>query len=138
MNSKLTFLSFGYNNGKPAEGFVYNLKNMKSPNGDLRKKYTGKDSELQRAVFDLNKELYEKIVEDLKQKIESNNEDLTFCFGCHEGVHRSVSFVEKLSLENWEGYEVIVIHRDLKNKSTKIDKKNIIRKNRDIKKQFLN
>ena len=70
MNSKLTLLSFGYNNGKPSNVFIYNLKNIKSPSSDLRKKYTGKDLELQRVVFDLNKEIYEKILEDLQEKIQ--------------------------------------------------------------------
>jgi RNase adaptor protein for sRNA GlmZ degradation len=142
LTKEITLISFGYLHGKPKTyrgDYVISIKNMFSVSKDIRDKYDGTSVELQKALLNIqaNKEQYESIIVDLKEKLNDilnspKDEDINIFIGCEAGKHRSVAVVSMLKKELSEIIKNMIIedrehkeitlkveHRDLNNNSQK-------------------
>lgn len=123
----LLFTSFGFKNGIPLDAdFVFDVRSLPNPHYDpILKPLTGKDEAVQ--TFLANQPAAIEMLADIAHYIQKwlpsfnadNRSYLTVAIGCTGGQHRSVYFVEQLSLHfkqhfiNNNKQQVIVRHREL-------------------------
>lgn len=118
----LLFTSFGFKNGIPLDAdFVFDIRSLPNPHYDpILKKLTGKDAAVQ--TFLANQPAAIEMLADIQHYIQKwlpsfnadNRSYLTVAIGCTGGQHRSVYFVEQLSLHfKQQKQQVIIRHREL-------------------------
>jgi len=114
-------ISFGFKYGVPSESnLVYDLRFLPNPFfvPEL-KKLTGKDSSVQKYLFDKEEvlEYWDKFGDFLNYSLNSYHREGRFfanvSIGCTGGKHRSVSFVERLCKQKWPNISFLPYHRDL-------------------------
>ena len=118
----ITLMSFGFRYGVPNNvNILWDVRFLPNPyfDFDLRP-LTGKDQEIQDFVFrqETTVLFYSQLREMILQTIPAykieGKRNLTIALGCTGGKHRSVSLVERLSLElKGQGEEIRLRHRDL-------------------------
>ena len=118
----LLFTSFGFKNGIPLDAdFVFDVRSLPNPHYDpILKPLTGKDAPVQAFlqkepnVHAMLADIQGYIEKWLPSFIADNRSYLTVAIGCTGGQHRSVYFVEQLSLYfNEQKQQVIIRHREL-------------------------
>ena len=118
----LLFTSFGFKNGIPLDAdFVFGVRSLPNPHYDpILKPLTGKDAPVQAFlqkepnVHAMLADIQGYIEKWLPSFIADNRSYLTVAIGCTGGQHRSVYFVEQLSLYFKEQkQQVIIRHREL-------------------------
>ena len=118
----LLFTSFGFKNGIPLDAdFVFDVRSLPNPHYDpILKPLTGKDAPVQAFlqkepnVHAMLADIQGYIEKWLPSFIADNRSYLTVAIGCTGGQHRSVYFVEQLSLYFKEQkQQVIIRHREL-------------------------
>lgn len=123
----LLFTSFGFKNGIPLDAdFVFDVRSLPNPHYDpILKPLTGKDAAVQ--TFLANQPAAIEMLADIQHYVQKwlpsfnadNRSYLTVAIGCTGGQHRSVYFVEQLSmhfkkhLNNNYKQQVIIRHREL-------------------------
>jgi UPF0042 nucleotide-binding protein len=118
----LLFTSFGFKNGIPLDAdFVFDIRSLPNPHYDpILKTLTGKDAAVQ--MFLANQPAAIEMLADIQHYIQKwlpsfnadNRSYLTVAIGCTGGQHRSVYFVEQLSLYfKQQKQQVIIRHREL-------------------------
>ncbi len=118
----LLFTSFGFKNGIPLDAdFVFDIRSLPNPHYDpILKTLTGKDAAVQ--MFLANQPAAIEMLADIQHYIQKwlpsfnadNRSYLTVAIGCTGGQHRSVYFVEQLSLYfKQQKQQVILRHREL-------------------------
>ncbi|CAN4265412.1 COG1660 Predicted P-loop-containing kinase [Methylophilaceae bacterium] len=118
----LLFTSFGFKNGIPLDAdFVFDIRSLPNPHYDpILKTLTGKDAAVQ--MFLANQPAAIEMLADIQHYIQKwlpsfnadNRSYLTVAIGCTGGQHRSVYFVEQLSLYfKQQKHQVIIRHREL-------------------------
>lgn len=118
----LLFTSFGFKNGIPLDAdFVFDIRSLPNPHYDpILKILTGKDAAVQ--TFLANQPAAIEMLADIQHYIQKwlpsfnadNRSYLTVAIGCTGGQHRSVYFVEQLSLHfKQQKQQVIIRHREL-------------------------
>jgi len=118
----LLFTSFGFKNGIPLDAdFVFDIRSLPNPHYDpILKTLTGKDVAVQ--MFLANQPAAIEMLADIQHYIQKwlpsfnadNRSYLTVAIGCTGGQHRSVYFVEQLSLYfKQQKQQVIIRHREL-------------------------
>lgn len=118
----LLFTSFGFKNGIPLDAdFVFDVRSLPNPHYDpILKPLTGKDAPVQAFlqkesnVNAMLTDIQSYIAKWLPSFVADNRSYLTVAIGCTGGQHRSVYFVEQLSLYFKEQkQQVIIRHREL-------------------------
>ena len=118
----LLFTSFGFKNGIPLDAdFVFDVRSLPNPHYDpILKPLTGKDAPVQAFlqkepnVNEMLTDIQNYIAKWLPSFVADNRSYLTVAIGCTGGQHRSVYFVEQLSLYFKEQkQQVIIRHREL-------------------------
>jgi RNase adapter protein RapZ len=120
-NLVLLFTSFGFKNGIPLDAdFVFDVRSLPNPHYDpILRPYTGKDDvikqflEKQSNVVEMLADIQQYIEKWLPSFIADNRSYLTIAIGCTGGQHRSVYFVEQLSLYFKQKQKVMIRHREL-------------------------
>ncbi|VBB18967.1 RNase adaptor protein RapZ [Yasminevirus sp. GU-2018] len=163
LTKNVTFVSFGYGNGKPRvdrDDVIISVKDMFSVHKSLRDKYDGTSTELQRALLDIeaNQTRYESLIEEVTAKLlevfnSEYDEEISVYIGCEAGRHRSVAvvcmlekeipgIVRKMEIIDRANREIgfKIEHRDLNNEGRRQNKKDINQsrsKRRDAKTRFV-
>ncbi len=118
----LLFTSFGFKNGIPLDAdFVFDVRSLPNPHYDpILKPQTGKDAPVQAFlqkepnVNEMLTDIQNYIAKWLPSFVADNRSYLTVAIGCTGGQHRSVYFVEQLSMYFKEQrQQVIIRHREL-------------------------
>lgn len=118
----LLFTSFGFKNGIPLDAdFVFDVRSLPNPHYDpILKPLTGKDAPVQAFlqkepnVNEMLTDIQNYIAKWLPSFVADNRSYLTVAIGCTGGQHRSVYFVEQLSMYFKEQrQQVIIRHREL-------------------------
>ena len=118
----LLFTSFGFKNGIPLDAdFVFDVRSLPNPHYDpILKPLTGKDAPVQAFlqkesnVNAMLTDIQSYIAKWLPSFVADNRSYLTVAIGCTGGQHRSVYFVEQLSMYFKEQrQQVIIRHREL-------------------------
>lgn len=118
----LLFTSFGFKNGIPLDAdFVFDVRSLPNPHYDpILKPLTGKDAPVQAFlqkepnVNEMLTDIQSYIAKWLPSFVADNRSYLTVAIGCTGGQHRSVYFVEQLSLYFKEQKQPVIIrHREL-------------------------
>ncbi|MCB9493416.1 MAG: RNase adapter RapZ [Epsilonproteobacteria bacterium] len=117
----VNLLSFGFKYGVPSESnLVYDLRFLPNPHFiEHLKPLTGKNKEVQDYLFNntVAEEYWEKLSGFLHYSLEKFYQEgrffVTVAIGCTGGKHRSVTFVEKLSQQNWPHIRFLTTHRDI-------------------------
>ena len=117
----VTFLSFGYKHGLPAEAdVVLDVRFLPNPYFIERLSASnGLDAEVARFVLDGPdaRDFVSRIVEFLKFSLPRYEREgkayLTVAIGCTGGRHRSVAMVEEIVRRLGDGWSVTIRHRDL-------------------------
>jgi RNase adapter protein RapZ len=123
----LLFKSFGFKNGIPLDAdFVFDVRSLPNPHYDpILKPLTGKDAPIQAflentpAVLEMLADIQHYVEKWLPSFVQDNRSYLTVAIGCTGGQHRSVYFVEQLSLYfggahfKQQKQKVITRHREL-------------------------
>ncbi|MES2501365.1 MAG: RNase adapter RapZ [Pseudomonadota bacterium] len=118
----LLFTSFGFKNGIPLDAdFVFDVRSLPNPHYDpILKPLTGKDAAVQ--TFLANQPAAIEMLADIQHYVQKwlpsfnadNRSYLTVAIGCTGGQHRSVYFVEQLSMHfKQQKQQVIIRHREL-------------------------
>lgn len=118
----LLFTSFGFKNGIPLDAdFVFDIRSLPNPHYDpILKPLTGKDAAVQ--TFLANQPAAIEMLADIQHYVQKwlpsfnadNRSYLTVAIGCTGGQHRSVYFVEQLSMHfKKQKQQVIIRHREL-------------------------
>ncbi len=118
----LLFTSFGFKNGLPLDAdFVFDVRSLPNPHYDpTLRPLTGKDAPI-KAFLEKEPEAIEMLA-DIQHYVEKwlpsfdadNRSYLTVAIGCTGGQHRSVYFVEQLSVYfKQQKQKVIIRHREL-------------------------
>lgn len=117
----ISLVSFGFKFGVPAESnLVCDLRFLPNPYfiPEL-KSFNGKDEVIQNFLFSKPDvlEYWQHLKSFLEYSINKYHEEGRFfanvSIGCTGGKHRSVAFVEKLSLQSWKNVAFLVTHRDI-------------------------
>lgn len=118
----LLFTSFGFKNGIPLDAdFVFDVRSLPNPHYDLAlRPLTGKDApvkaflEKQVAAVEMLADIQHYVEKWLPSFNRDNRSYLTIAIGCTGGQHRSVYFVEQLSIYfKAQQQKVIIRHREL-------------------------
>ncbi len=118
----LLFKSFGFKHGIPLDAdFVFDVRSLPNPHYDpTLKPLTGKDAPVQAflentpAVLEMLADIQHYVEKWLPSFIQDNRSYLTVAIGCTGGQHRSVYFVEQLSVRfKQQKQYVITRHREL-------------------------
>ncbi|MBC8122435.1 MAG: RNase adapter RapZ [Gemmatimonadaceae bacterium] len=118
----VTLMSFGFKYGIPTDAqFVLDIRFLPNPYYDLDlRPQSGKEVAVRDYVFAGRQaqETYSHIFGLLKFLLVRYHEDrrsqLLLAVGCTGGQHRSVAFIERLSVElTGPGYQLCPVHRDL-------------------------
>lgn len=123
----INLVSFGFKYGVPAESnLVCDLRFLPNPYFvDELKELNGKDPLIQEFLFSKDDvlEYWDKLKNFLEYSINKYYEEGRFfanvSIGCTGGKHRSVAFVEKLSLQSWKNVVFLATHRDINKESNK-------------------
>lgn len=117
----VNLVSFGFKYGLPSESnIVLDLRFLPNPYFiPALKHLDGRTSQIQEYLFEqqLVKDYWDKVLDFTKYAIEHFYEEgrffVTVAFGCTGGKHRSVTFVEKMKLQNWNNVKFLTNHRDI-------------------------
>lgn len=117
----VNLISFGFKYGVPAESnLVYDLRFLPNPYFEIDLKgLDGRNELIKKYLFEKETvdEYWKNMRDFLKYSVQkfydSGRFFVNIAIGCTGGKHRSVAFVEKLNLENWENTKFLVNHRDL-------------------------
>ena len=123
--------SFGHRRGPlvPTPDLSFDLRSLPNPPKNIRTSQTGLHKPLRNWLFS-NPQVqnrFNDIFESIKlgvQNAEANGvPELHVGLFCELGKHRSVTVVEELSRQRFDGWNVVVKHRDVHLKSTDRHKK---------------
>ena len=121
-NLVLLFTSFGFKNGIPLDAdFVFDVRSLPNPHYDpILRPLTGKDEPVkeflqkQPAVIEMLADIQHYVEKWLPSFNQDHRSYLTVAIGCTGGQHRSVYFVEQLSMYfKQHKQKVIIRHREL-------------------------
>lgn len=118
----LLFTSFGFKHGIPLDAdFVFDVRCLPNPHYDPNlRELTGRDAAVQSfledhaTVRDMLKDIKDYVEKWLPCFVADNRSYVTVAIGCTGGQHRSVYFVEQLSLYFKNKQKVLTRHRELK------------------------
>lgn len=124
----LKISSFSYRNGIPQDfsghngGFVFDCRCLPNPGREEKyKNLTGKDSEVARylssspEIEKFFQNAFSLVSQAVDNYLSRNFTDLSVCFGCTGGRHRSVYMAERLAVafKGMKGVRVELLHREL-------------------------
>lgn len=117
----VNLVSFGFKYGLPSESnIVHDLRFLPNPYFiPALKPLDGRNSQIQDYLFNQQvvQDYWEKVFDFTKYAIDHFYQEgrffVTVAFGCTGGKHRSVSFVEKMKIQNWSNVKFLVNHRDI-------------------------
>jgi UPF0042 nucleotide-binding protein len=117
----VNLVSFGFKYGIPTESnMVHDLRSLPNPYFvPALKILDGRTADVQNYLFERPDvvDYWGKLVDYTKFAIDKFYQEgrffVTVSIGCTGGKHRSVTFVERLSKQNWENVKFLVNHRDV-------------------------
>ncbi len=117
----VNLVSFGFKYGVPTESnMVHDLRSLPNPYFiPSLKALDGRTPDIQNYLFEQPTVVayWDKLVDYTKFAIDKFYQEgrffVTVSIGCTGGKHRSVTFVERLSKQNWENIKFLVNHRDV-------------------------
>jgi UPF0042 nucleotide-binding protein len=117
----VNLVSFGFKYGIPAESnLLHDLRSLPNPYFiPALKALDGRSPEIQDFLFSQPPvlEFWNKFLDYTKFAIDKFYQEgrffVTISIGCTGGKHRSVSFVEKLSQQDWPHVKFLINHRDV-------------------------
>lgn len=117
----VNLVSFGFKYGVPTESnMVHDLRSLPNPYFiPSLKDFDGRTQVIQNYLFEQPTvvDYWNKLVDYTKFAIDKFYQEgrffVTVSIGCTGGKHRSVTFVERLSKQNWENIKFLVNHRDI-------------------------
>jgi RNase adapter protein RapZ len=117
----VNLVSFGFKYGIPTESnMIHDLRSLPNPYFiPSLKVLDGRTTDIQNYLFDQPTvvDYWDKLVDYTKFAIDRFYQEgrffVTVSIGCTGGKHRSVTFVERLSKQNWENIKFLINHRDI-------------------------
>lgn len=117
----VNLVSFGFKYGVPTESnMVHDLRSLPNPYFiPSLKALDGRTPDIQNYLFEQPTVVayWDKLIDYTKFAIDKFYQEgrffVTVSIGCTGGKHRSVTFVERLSKQNWENIKFLVNHRDV-------------------------
>ena len=117
----VNLVSFGFKYGVPTESnMVHDLRSLPNPYFiPSLKALDGRTPDIQNYLFEQPAvvDYWDKLVDYTKFAIDKFYQEgrffVTVSIGCTGGKHRSVTFVERLSKQNWENIKFLINHRDV-------------------------
>lgn len=117
----VNLVSFGFKYGVPTESnMVHDLRSLPNPYFiPSLKALDGRTADIQNYLFEQPAvvDYWNKLADYTKFAIDKFYQEgrffVTVSIGCTGGKHRSVTFVERLSKQNWENIKFLINHRDV-------------------------
>ncbi|KIL63552.1 hypothetical protein M378DRAFT_164452 [Amanita muscaria Koide BX008] len=119
----LQITTFGHKNGllTPPPDLLFDLRGVPNPPKELRTaaRQTGHVGPMQEWLFSLGpvRQLFHDIRKQILQRLRDAELNGVKCvdmgLGCNLGRNRSVTIAEALASLDWNGWQVVVRHRDL-------------------------
>ncbi len=117
----VNLVSFGFKYGIPTESnMVHDLRSLPNPYFiPSLKALDGRTPDIQNYLFEqpVVVDYWDRLVDYTKFAIDKFYQEgrffVTVSIGCTGGKHRSVTFVERLSKQNWENIKFLINHRDV-------------------------
>lgn len=117
----VNLVSFGFKYGLPSESnLVHDLRSLPNPHFiPALKILDGRSPQVQEYLFEkpMVLDFWNKLLDYTKFAIDRFYQEgrffVTISIGCTGGKHRSVSFVERLSKQEWNHVKFLINHRDL-------------------------
>jgi len=117
----VNLVSFGFKYGVPTESnMVHDLRSLPNPYFiPSLKALDGRTPDIQNYLFEQPAvvDYWNKLADYTKFAIDKFYQEgrffVTVSIGCTGGKHRSVTFVERLSKQNWENIKFLINHRDV-------------------------
>jgi len=117
----VSLISFGFKYGIPTESnYVFDVRSLPNPYFiDSLRSYSGTDARINEYLFEKQavREYWEKLIDFIRYAIAKSYEEgrcfMNIAIGCTGGKHRSVAFIEKVSLEKIPHTHFLLQHRDI-------------------------
>jgi len=113
--------SYGYRRGplQPAPDVIFDMRALPNPPKNVRTGQTGLSKQLREWLFsdDMVQKRFGEVRTTIQTRLDEAKADgeheITIGVHCELGKHRSVSIVEELAKTRFEGWNVVVDHRDV-------------------------